>query len=671
MHEMNGARTATPTRCAQQPRQAWRARRAGVVAGLSLAALAAVLAVTSVACVHAQETFEASVAPSSSGSSRTQPSDLRDVNAWVAWKNAQQLDALPLEARVFYRRGLLAHEAGQTQEALANVRGAIELDPGFLQPHVTLANWALFSDPAQMLLHAASVVDLCRHDFNIQLDLIANALVLGIEALFAGLLFAALIIVVQRRHELSHSLLEELSRTIAPETARWWVPIILLLPFLAGIGITLPVLALLAFLWTVLRPRERVLTVMLAAAALTAPLALSTLDRFTLALRPDERPFYELPQVANAPWDTQRQTRLQRIAAHDPKDGFAQFALGWHSRKGGQLAEAEKAYRAAAEAWPEQSAPLTNLGNVLAMRGKSDEALVLYAKAAQLDTENAAAHFNAAQLLTRRFEYTAANNELRQASALDFDMVKQFQSRAGTAGMLPLVDVWPPSKLFWQSLRAPGLPRGAQTLPLMLRGRTEASGWPFTFAAVLALALGGWFGRWQHQRLPLRVCSNCGVIVCRRCAKRRREAALCPECDRIGAGAETPEFSRVLLLQHRARRRDSTRLLRTALAALLPGYGLLAHRRVFGPTLLIACTWLLGRLAFGFAAPFSLTPRLSFPGGEVPGVVLFAGVVFVYLWSLTGYFMAVNRERLREVQLDAAGHGRITQSTRRQSTLAA
>lgn len=665
MHEMNRAGTTARARLARV-----RAIATDILRGsVSLVALLLAGLVLAFRPGHAQEPFQATVAPAATGTAATRPADLRDVNAWVAWKNAQQIDVLPAEARLFYRRGLIARQSGQDQEALANLRGALELDPSFLEPHITLASWSLFSDPAQMLLHCAAVLDLWRHDFNVQLDLLANALVLGLESLFAGLLFAGLFIVVHRRHELSHGLHEELSRVISPLTARWWVPVILVLPFLAGAGITLPVLALLAFLWPMLRARERVLTVALAVAAVGAPFALSTLDRFTLALHTETRPFYELPLLENAAWDAPRMARLQRNAEQDPHDGFAQFALAWYARRGGQLAVADKAYRAALAAWPEHDAVLTDLGNVAAMRGHSDEALELYARAAKSNPANAAAHFNASQLHTRRFEYTVANSELRQASAIDFDQVRQYQSRAGSAGMLPLMDVWPAPATFWTALRNATRPRGAQPLPLMLRGHMETAGLPFTFAAVIALALGGGFGRWQHRRLPMRACSNCGVIVCRRCTKRRREAALCPACERIGAGAETQEFSRVLLLQHRARRRDGARLARTALAALVPGYGLLAHHRVFGPTLLIACAWLLARLTFGFASPFSMTPRL--PGGEVPAVLLFSGSVVVYAWSLGSYFFVVSRERAREAQLEGANRGRIAQSTRRQTSLAA
>ena len=204
-----------------------------------------------------------------------------------------------------------------------------------------------------------------------------------------------------------------------------------------------------------------------------------------------------------------------------------------------------------------------------------------------------------------------------------------------------------------------------------LRGRLESSGWSFSFAALVAVVGGLAAGRWQHRRLPLRTCSNCGVVLCRRCAKRRREAALCPECDRIGGGVETQEFSRVLLLQHRARRRNGQRYVRTGLAALVPGYGLLAHHRVFGPVAMLSSAWLLGRLLLGAATPFAVTPRLCVPGAELPFEFLVLVLVLVYAWSLGSYALVMTLERAREAQLEAATHGRLAQASRRQSSLAA
>ena len=664
MHLMNRARKAPGTRASSSVRRSlWRT--------LALAVMVAATSVTIPARPAASQPVEAMIAAPPTGAGSTQPSDLRDVNAWVTWKNARQIVSLPLEARIFYRRGLMAQQSGLQQEALSDLRGAAELDPAFLEPHLTLAGWAFPADPAQMLTHFGAVVERVRDDFNLQFSLAANTLILGLEALFAGLLLAALLIVFHHRNELAHPLHEELARLISGRTARLWVPVLLVLPFLAGAGLTLPVLGLLAFLWSHLKLRERMLTVALALTSVFAPIATGTLTRFTHALDTQHGPYHELPVVEHEPWSRTRQDALVADADRDPRDGFAQFALAWYARRGGDLETAEKAYRAVLEAWPADPSALTNMGNVAAMRGQTDDAMRHYHAAVDQDPLLAAPHFNASQLHLRRFEYADANRELRTASALDFDLVKQYQSQAGSGGMLALVDVWPAPARFWSKFRATPAPGRALPLPLALRGRLESGGLLFSFAALFALGLGGWLGHWQASRLPLRICSNCSVVVCRRCAKRRRENALCSACDAIASSAETPEFSRVLMLQYRGRRRDRARLLRTALAALVPGYGLLAHQRVIGPTCMLALTWLLGRLLLGGSAPFSLGPRLTLPGSELPASVLVALIVLVYAWSLLAYFVVVSTDRRREQQLESAGHGRITQSTQRQSNLAA
>jgi Tfp pilus assembly protein PilF len=613
---------------------------------------------------------ESAAAAAPSPKPRQTPDDLRDVGDWVQWKNSRQIAALPAESRLFYRRGLLAQQSGQRAEALADVRGAIELDPSFVQPHLTMAGWLMFSDPSQMLVHLASIVEHTRRDFNMQIDLAANVLVMGLEALFAGLLFAGLILVFLHRDELQHTLEEQLKTWISPFTAHWWAPVVLLVPFLAGLGLTLPVLLFLGMLWPRFRLRERMLTSMLALAALASPFVPLMLDRFTVALRTDARPFHEAAALQHAAWDDARQARLEAAAKADPQNGFAAFALGWHSRRGGRLEQAEQAYQSALQAWPEHSAVLTDLGNVAAMRGDTDGALEYYRRATTSDPLNAAAHFNAAQLLTRRFEYTDANRELQLASAIDFELVRLYQARAGASGLLPLVDVWPGPRTFWTALRDTPQP-GVQPLPLALRGHIESSGWPFAIGALLALSAGIWLGHWLEQRLPLRRCTNCEVVVCRRCAKRRREAAMCEACELISAGAETREFSRVLLLKHRARRKLLRNAVATGFATLIPGYGLLAHRRMFSPVLLLTSTWLLGQLALGKAAPYSLTARLALPGSGIPGLLICAGFAFLYVWSMFGYLVVSTRERQREAALGAAAIGRITQSTRRQPTLAA
>ena len=171
--------------------------------------------------------------------------------------------------------------------------------------------------------------------------------------------------------------------------------------------------------------------------------------------------------------------------------------------------------------------------------------------------------------------------------------------------------------------------------------------------------------------MPLRTCSNCGAVVCRRCACRRRETALCPACAAVEARAETPDFGRVLLLQHRRQVRRSQRLLCTALATVIPGYGLLAFRRVVPAVLLLSASAALVAVATGVAAPFSYETRLAVTAQEVPLAVLLGSWVVIYAFSIFGYFANVARADVAEAAQAAPVRSRIRLPGRDRSALAA
>ena len=59
------------------------------------------------------------------------PRDLNDLPAWLEYRARNHLAGLPLEARLFYRRGLLLAQSGSRDDATCLVRGAAELDPTF------------------------------------------------------------------------------------------------------------------------------------------------------------------------------------------------------------------------------------------------------------------------------------------------------------------------------------------------------------------------------------------------------------------------------------------------------------------------------------------------------------------------------------------------------------
>ncbi len=599
------------------------------------------------------------------------PTTLNDLGAWSDYKLRSHIATLPHEARLFYRRGLALHQSGSNEEAVRLVRGASELDPSFVAPHLTLASWFLLHEPSQALLQVAAVLELSRQNFLLQLATAANALYLGLQALFLGLLFASLMVVALHHRELIHGWRERLALHASPLTARWWAWAILLLPFATGMGVALPTVGYLGMLWPSLRARERALWVLLVLMLGSLPWTLDALGRLAAPLREDQGPLFGIPMVENEAYSRVRQDRLAALAAQYPQDPFVHFGLGWIARRGGDLATAETEYRRAHALWPDNDRVCVDLGNALAMQGRVDEALVFYLRATRLDPTNAAAFYDAAQIYTQRFQYHEASDAMARASALNFDLVKSYQSQATDDGLLPLIDQWLAPATFWQAITAPNAEPPVLAVPPAWRGHVEVSGWRFSILAVLFAFAGLALGLWHHRTLPLRVCSNCGREVCRRCAERRRELALCPACADVEARAESPEFARVLLLQHRSAQLARHRMLRTALATLIPGFGLLACRRVGTPLVLMASTALLASARLGLAAPFSFEPRLALPEAELPLLANVALWVLVYAVSILSYLAQLARVQAQEAALSAPVRSRSVQSTRRVTAAAA
>ncbi len=615
---------------------------------------------------------QAGVPAAPGGTELTAPVSLNDLSSWLDYKILNHIAALPQEARLFYRRGLLLWEAGAREQAVRLVRGASDLDPRFVAPHLTLASWFLLHEPGQALQQYGAVLELSRQNFVLQLALVANTLYLGLQALFIGVLAASFLVVWVRNRELRHAWHERLSQVLTPETSRWWSWAFLILPYAAGFGPILPTVFFLGLLWPSLRVRERLLFVMLVGLLGTGPWVALSLERMTTPLREDRGPLYGIPMVEPEPYSSELQARLQRLARLHPDNPFVLFGLAWVARHGNDLATAEDAYRRALAIRPQDDRIMNNLGNTLAMQGRLDESLDRYLRATAVNPSNAGAYFNASQIYTQRYEYRTASDALSRASALNFDLVKSYQSQATNDGLLPLADQWIAPRTFWQAV--PHAVSGGTvppSLPPAWRSRPECSSPLWSAVAVVIGVLGVWLGVWQQRSMPLRNCSNCGAVVCRRCAQRRRELALCPVCAAVESRAESPDFARVLLLQHGRAVSERQHLLRTALATLIPGYGLLAFRRLFTPLLLLTVTAALSSGWYGMQAPFSYEPRLSIFDSGAPLPILITMWVALYVVSLMGYFAQVARARVQAVAPTAPLRGRLAPPSRRITSAAA
>lgn len=562
------------------------------------------------------------------------PASLNDLDAWTDYRARAHLLALPQEARLFYRRALMLRASGGTAEAIKMVRGVIKLDPSFMAPRLTLAAWLAFRETGEAIDQCGEIYRLARENFMIQIVAAANALYLVFQALFLAIVAIAVVVVILNQGRLRHGWMERLATFVTPETAGWWSWAILIAPYLSGLGPALPSLVFLGMLWPTARLRERTLFVVLTLTLAGVPLMAATLDRLSSPLHDDRAPFYGVPQLQAEPFMPEVRAEFDRRAADHPDNPFLRFAAGWIAQRAGDPVGAETQYRRTLELWIDNDRVLNNLGNTLAEQGRDDEAIAVYRRAVAVNPLNAAAHFNISQIYTMRFDFHAANQELARASALDFELVKNRQSERTEAKWAGLVDQWIDPGTFWHALKqVPYSTTAAGALPPLWRSRIECSGWVFSVLA-FALAIGtivlGW---WFHRTIPVRSCGNCGRAICRRCAERRRELALCAECAVIWSRAESPEFGRVLLFQHRRRHGDRVGVAYRIIGIFVPGFGYLPHRRFLRPLLLMSATAALVSSSLGIGTPFTYEPRFGVPGHDIPLIAL--SVAWLCLYALT------------------------------------
>jgi tetratricopeptide (TPR) repeat protein len=592
----------------------------------------------------------------------TPPAQLHDLDEWLDFKQRNQINALPNEARIFYRRGVMAEQSGSRAEAMRLVRGASALDPTFIDPRITLAMWLLLREPGPAFAQFASVVEVARQSFAVQLSLKANALFALLQAILLGLIATAVLIAVVRGQELRHRWQEVLAERVSRPSAIIWSWVMFCVPFALGLGPALPAVVFLGLLWPMLRWGERTVFILLTISLGAMPWCIQEFDRLGSPLREDREPLFGILRVQNEPFSLALAERVNLAAAEHPDNGFVQFAQGWVLRRGGDLVGAESAYRRALAAWPDDARVLNNLGNVLGLLGRSDEAIDALTRASQSDPTQGAPHYNRARLFTERYEFAAAEEATARANALNFELMNPGALRSRQV-MMP-ADLWLAPSRLRRALDAYQAPAGAMlAIPPAWRTRIECSGWPFSILAVIAAIASVVGGFYAHRKMPVRLCGNCQRVICRRCARRRREVALCRECFEAASRSGSAEFVDVLLLDRQRYLQRRRRAWRAALAATVPALGLILHRRSFRALALCIATAALATITAGVALPFAYEPRIEYPRVGAGMVLLVLPWAAVYALSILGYFSEAQRERAQiEQRLAAARRSRPSRS---------
>ncbi|MEO6463379.1 MAG: tetratricopeptide repeat protein [Candidatus Eisenbacteria bacterium] len=563
------------------------------------------------------------------------PADPADVQGWIAWKQAEGLPALPHAAMLVHRQANEARDRKDFETAVRLWRAAEELDPQALAPRFALAGHFFGRDPAQGLIEVGRIVGLARTQFRLQHYFLTSALFLAVSALALATMGIALLLCWRHRHRLIHVYSELLRKHVPGRRPGAWAWAALLLPFTFGLGVAIPAVFTLALLWNYLKKKERAVFLALAMMLLASPMAAHLFDDLSLPARENAPPFYSTTRVDQEAFRPERLDELALLSQRHPDNAFLAFAEGWTAQKGKRWDQAVAAYQRAQSLWPREARIPNNLGNIETLRGNGDAAEAHYKQAIELSPRWAAPRYNLGQLYTARYRYAEASEEIAQATALDFDMVRSLQARSSASVQPALAEEWLEPAVQWPAVfdSAPAVASGP---PPAWRPWFESRGLPVAVWTLIFTALGLGLGFVLHHHLPARTCGNCAATVCRRCATRRRDQVLCVECSGLVLTATTPEFGRLLLFKRRRETRKRQGMFRLGLAALVPGYGAVAFERVFlGWTLAIVAA-LCGILVFGETSPFPYDPRVLAGDSRPWAGIALCGLGAVYLVSLLG-----------------------------------
>lgn len=532
-----------------------------------------------------------------------------------------------VRAQTAYRQGREAQARGRITEAQNLFREAASLDPNFPDPRFALAvSYLPFRPQAAVSAAADGFRTQCR-TFRGQHLLILNSALLLLAILAGGIIATSTLIAVRRLRHFQHPLQEVIGKRLPPVAAATAAWLLIAQPVLWGLGLFLLLTLSLGLLWCHQNPGEKRISIALLALSLIVPFSFHGLSRLAAPLNPESVP-YLLSAASESPDQPGLGDALTRATTQNPSDPGPHVALGLLAEQRSDWTLAEAEYREALELGGPPGRIRNNLGNVLLQAGKPAQAVEEYDRAVAADASLAAPHLNLAQACAILLRFDRVDEEIRKASALDFEGVRASLSTGDPGARKPVSLGVSPRELWEATLHSQvgyslGLPR---TLAWLYGGSLKI----LPVLALLLFGIGFFVGQRIHRFLPTYDCSNCGAVVCRKCLRRVRRRAYCAQCGDTILALKTSEFTRMLL--DRRLREDPwpKKLAHFVSVLVIPGWEAVRRGRPFvGLVLMTAFMGLLIPMVLK-GLPIRSVPSLVDVRGATPWLWLATGLVVLY-----------------------------------------
>jgi hypothetical protein len=310
----------------------------------------------------------------------------------------------------------------------------------------------------------------------------------------------------------------------------------------------------------------------------------------------------------------------------------------------GKWNEAEQRFLQLLQLDPRSAAGLNNLGNLLLVTGRPDQAAEAYQNAARLEPSRAEPPYNLGQAYLLKLRMKEAEGEFQKAQRLQPEKISN-HTTISSKNPNRLVMDWTIGPLqVWKRVWTPSPERER-----IVRGLWEIlwNGLPLEYGeiamGVLFALLGGIHLASRRWSL-IRSCERCGTLICSRCSRSRVIGTQCVQCLNAFT-ANSNADPKVIRKKRAAVARYQSRLnfLPQRLSWLLPGVGHLMRGRTGEGILYLFVLFLFLTRAIWWSGwiPNPLAPDSSL---GIPWLVITVGL-FIFFYLFVQYRM--NRIRLQ------------------------